>query len=125
MDPRVANAQPAFDDDATANTGDTPGPAFGMIQINGEEFLSVTFNRLDNLADGEGLTYMVEVSEDGTFNDKEVLITIISTDTINIIESDPETVSVTDNDYLHRITVKDTIPTSSFNTRFIRVVVSD
>ena len=121
MDPREANTQPAFDDGSRTN----PGPAFGMIQIDGEEYLSVTFNRLDNFADEEDLDYVVEVSEDGTFTDAVELIRIDSTDTIDIIESDPETVSVTDNDYLHRITVKDTIPVNATATRFIRVVVID
>ncbi len=121
MDPREANTQSAFDDGSRTN----PGPAFGMIQIDGEEYLSVTFNRLDNFADGEDLDYVVEVSEDGTFTDAVELIRIDSTDTIDIIESDPETVSVTDNDYLHRITVKDTIPVNATATRFIRVVVID
>ncbi len=121
LDPREANAQPAFDDVTRTN----PGPAFGMIQIDGEEYLSVTFNRLDNLADGEDLTYVVEVSDNGTFNDAVELLRIDSTDTIDIIESDSETVSVIDNDYLHRVTVKDTAPVSAMVTRFIRVRVID
>ena len=121
MDPREANAQPAFDDGSRTN----PGPAFGLIQIDGEEYLSVTFNRLDNFANGEDLDYVVEVSENGTFADAVELITIDSTDTIDIIESDTETVSVIDNDYLHRITVKDTIPVNATATRFIRIKVID
>ena len=93
--------------------------------IDGEEYLSVTFNRLDFFADGEFLTYLVEVSDDGSFDDPDVLLTILTTDTIDIIESDPETVSVIDNDYLNRITVKDTVPVSAMATRFIRVVIID
>ena len=71
------------------------------------------------------MDYVVEVSENGTFADAVELIRIDSTDTIDIIESDSETVSVTDNDYLPRITVKDTIPVNATPTRFIRVVVID
>lgn len=122
MDPREANAQPAFD---TGAAGLNPGPAFGMIQIDGEEYLSVTFNRLDVLADGELLDYVVEVSENGTFNDAVELIRIDTNDTIDDIESDTETVSVIDNDYLHRVTIRDVIPVNATPTRFIRIVVID
>ena len=121
-DPRVANPMHAFDTDAA---GTEPGPAFGFIQLNGDQFLSVTFNRLAPSANGELIDYVVEVSENGMFNDTVVLITMDSFDSINTLLLDPAVVSVIDNFYLQRVTVKDVGPVSGFTSRFIRVRIVD
>lgn len=138
----------AYAFDRNPNDNDTAGSRFpgtyGITEVQGDEYLSISFDFVTRSSD---LVYTVEVSDDVTFPPllTETLV-VIDGPFINstgsasltgdggLIEGyidgpggDPEVdnvLTVVDQGYSARITVRDNTPVGVFGSRFIRVVVN-
>ncbi len=114
--------------------GDTVGTQFpgsyGITQVDGIEYLSVTF---DFVARASDLQYMIQADDDVTFPSPDVLLTITPpftelsgsaslTGAGGLIEA-ANVLSVIDFGSTARITVRDSSDVLNSPTRFIRVIV--
>ncbi|PXA02986.1 hypothetical protein DDZ13_14460 [Coraliomargarita sinensis] len=117
------------------NDGDTVGNqfpgSFGITEEQGEEYLSISFDFVTRASD---LQYVVEADNSALFDDApEVLLTITPpfTETVDVASLtgdggaiyEDNVVTVLDQGYSARVTVRDSIDVTTEPMRFIRVIV--
>ncbi|MFQ3223933.1 MAG: alpha-tubulin suppressor-like RCC1 family protein [Lentimonas sp.] len=130
------NRNPASGD----TTGNTFPGSYGIMRVEGEtdaedeDFLSITF---DFVALSTDLVYEVQAADEVTFASVDPLLTIDTTidsytDLVGpysltgeggLVEK-PNVISVHDQGYAARVTVKDIVATTDADRRFIRIVVN-
>lgn len=120
------NRNPADNDTAS---GQFPG-TYGITEVQGDEFLSISFDFVTRATD---LVYTIEADNDVNFLSPDVLLTITPpfvdsagsaslTGDGGLIE-EANVLTVLDQGYSARITVRDNTDVLASPTRFIRVVV--